>query len=179
MAVGNDSKTSDKFLDGLDSRVAEIKKAQAKQREEAWWRYVREHAKPGESLEEAHKRICRENDVNRTHLDGEQMQEGIETPEQLPTMKEVMRAMPNHIARSSLFAPVAPGRKRMHDRTILVSRSDAVIKFMGKQLDEAQADVWMQAMYEAAKYPLGELVIINRANFLKAIGRAPSGQNYR
>jgi len=67
----------------------------------------------------------------------------------------------------------------MHDRTILVSRSDAVIKFMGKQLDESQADVWMQAMYEAAKYPLGELVIINRAAFLKAIGRAPSGQNYK
>ena len=28
----------------------------------------------------------------------------------LPGLDEFMRTMPNHIARSSLFAPVAPGR---------------------------------------------------------------------
>lgn len=97
----------------------------------------------------------------------------------LPGMSEIMRAMPNHIARSSLFAPVAPGRKKMHDNTVLVSRADAVIRFKGKQLDESQADVWMQAMYEAIKHPLGEPFIINRAGFLREIGRAPSGQNYK
>ena len=97
----------------------------------------------------------------------------------LPGMEEFMRAMPNHIARSSLFAPVAPGRKKIHDGTILVSRCDAVIRFKGKQLDEAQADVWMQAMHEASKRPLGEPVIINRAAFLRAIGRNASGENYR
>lgn len=97
----------------------------------------------------------------------------------LPGLEEFLRAMPNHIARSSLFAPVAPGRKTLHDGTILVSRGDAVIRFYGMQLDEAQADVWLQAMHEAIKQPLGELVIINRAAFLKAIGRTASGQNYR
>ena len=97
----------------------------------------------------------------------------------LPGMDEFMRAMPNHIARSSLFAPVAPGRKKIHDGTILVSRCDAVIRFKGKQLDEAQADVWMQAMHEASKQPLGEPIIINRAAFLRAIGRNTSGENYR
>lgn len=97
----------------------------------------------------------------------------------LKGMEEFMRAMPNHIARSSLFAPVAQGRKKIHDGTILVSRADAVIRFKGRQLDEAQADVWMQAMYEATKQPLGESVIINRAAFLKAIGRNTSGENYR
>lgn len=104
-----------------------------------------------------------------------------DTPAQmfLPGLEEFMRAMPNHIARSSLFAPVAAGRKKMHDGTILVSRGDAMIRFKGKQLDEAQADVWLQAMYEAIKQPLGEPVIINRSAFLKAIGRAGSGQNYQ
>jgi hypothetical protein len=97
----------------------------------------------------------------------------------LPGMEEFMRAMPNHIARSSLFAPVATGRKRIHDGTVLVSRSDAIIRFKGKQLDETQADVWMQAMHEACKQPLGEPVIINRAAFLKAIGRNTSGENYK
>lgn len=97
----------------------------------------------------------------------------------LPGLEEFMRAMPNHIARSSLFAPVARGRRKMHDNTILVSRGDAQIRFSGKQLDEAQADVWMQAMKEAQRQPLGAPVVVNRAEFLKAIGRNTSGVNYR
>lgn len=89
----------------------------------------------------------------------------------LPGLEEFMRAMPNHIARSSLFAPVARGRKKLHKDIVLVSRADAVIKFSGEQLDEAQADVWMQAMHEAGRASLGEPVTINRAAFLQAIGR--------
>lgn len=97
----------------------------------------------------------------------------------LPGMDEFMRAMPNHIARSSLFAPVARGRKKIHKDTVLVSRGDAVIKFWGEQLDEAQADVWMQAMYEAIKVPLGEPVIIERAAFLRSIGRSTGNEQYK
>jgi len=107
-------------------------------------------------------------------------QKAAETHKQLflPGMDEFMRAMPNHIARSSLFAPVARGRRKLHDGTLLVSRDDAEIRFSGKQLDEAQADVWMQCMKEAQRQPLGKPVVVNRAAFLRAIGRAPSGQNY-
>jgi TrfA protein len=97
----------------------------------------------------------------------------------LPGMDEFMRAMPNHIARSSLFAPMARGRHKMHDGSVLQSRGDAEIRFSGKQLDEAQADVWLQAMKEAQRQPLGTSVVINRAEFLRAIGRAESGQNYQ
>jgi hypothetical protein len=108
-------------------------------------------------------------------------QKSAETPRQLwlPGMDEFMRAMPNHIARSSLFAPVARGRRKMHDGTLLVSRGDAEIRYSGKQLDEAQADVWMQCMKEAQRQPLGKPVVVNRAMFLREIGRAPSGQNYQ
>ncbi|AXK65785.1 plasmid stabilization protein [Burkholderia sp. IDO3] len=97
----------------------------------------------------------------------------------LPGLEDFMRAMPNHIARSSLFAPVARGRKRIHKDTVLVSRADAVIKFWGEQLDEAQADVWMQAMYEACRWPLGEPVIIKRAEFLRSIGRQTGNYEYK
>ncbi len=97
----------------------------------------------------------------------------------LPGMDEFMRAMPNHIARSSLFAPVARGRKRTHKGTVLQSRGDAVIKFWGEQLDEAQSDVWMQAMKEAQRQPLGTPVVINRADFLRSIGRTTQGENYK
>ncbi|MEE5090373.1 hypothetical protein V2H26_09965 [Xanthomonas euvesicatoria] len=96
----------------------------------------------------------------------------------LPGLEDFMRAMPNHIARSSLFAPVARGRKKIHKNAELVSRSDATIKFWGEQLDEAQADVWMQAMREAGKKPLGEPVMICRAAFLRAIGRQTGKYEY-
>lgn len=97
----------------------------------------------------------------------------------LPGLDEFMRAMPNHIARSSLFAPVARGRRKLHDGNILESRGDAEIRFSGKQLDEAQADVWMQAMKEAQRQPLGTPVVINRAEFLRSIGRTTQGENYK
>lgn len=97
----------------------------------------------------------------------------------LPGLDEFMRAMPNHVARSSLFAPVAPGRKKLHDGTVLVSRGDATIRFKGKQLDESQADVWLQAMYEASKQPLGEAFVVHRAAFLRSIGRTDTGPNYQ
>ena len=110
-----------------------------------------------------------------------EVEQEAETPKKLflRGMDELMRAMPNHIARSSLFAPVAPGRKKMHKDTVLVSRGDAVIKFWGEQLDEAQADVWLQAMHEAIKHPLGVPVTINRLAFLQAIGRTNTGPNYK
>lgn len=94
-------------------------------------------------------------------------------------LNEFMRAMPNHIARSSLFAPVARGRKAIHKNSLLVSRAEVTIKFWGEQLDEAQADVWMQAMHEATKQPLGEPIAINRAGFLRAIGRKTGSSEYK
>jgi hypothetical protein len=97
----------------------------------------------------------------------------------LPGLEDFMRAMPNHIARSSLFAPVARGRKTIYKDAVLVSRRDVVIKFWGEQLDEAQADVWMQAMHTAIQRPLGEPVIINRAEFLRAIGRQTGNYEYK
>lgn len=102
------------------------------------------------------------------------------TPQQmfLPGMDEFMRAMPNHIARSSLFAPVARGPKKMHDQAVLVTRGDAVITYTGHQLDEAQADAWMQLVHEAKDSELGTPVTMNRSAFLRAMGRATSGQNY-
>ena len=97
----------------------------------------------------------------------------------LPGLSEFTRAMPNHIARSSLFAPVARGTKKIHKDIVLASRKDAVLTFSGEQLDETQADVWMQLMHEAIKFPLGETVPINRARLLRAIGRNTGKYEYQ
>lgn len=96
----------------------------------------------------------------------------------LPGLNPELRAMPNHVARSSLFAPVARGRKMYHDQAILVSRVDATITYTGRQLDELHADAWMQLMFEAKDAPLGQSVVIKRAAFLRAIGRTTSGRDY-
>lgn len=96
----------------------------------------------------------------------------------LPGLDDWLRAMPNSIARSSLFAPIARGKPIHHEQVVLVSRSDAVITYTGYQLDEAKADAWMQLMYEARCVPLGRPVTINRAAFLRAIGRQGCGRDY-
>lgn len=99
-------------------------------------------------------------------------------PPHLPEIGELYRTMPNHIARSSLFAPIGTKPKQIYNDVTLVSRQDAVIKFSGEQLDESQADVWMQVMFEASKFPLGHPVEINRSKFLQAIGRTTTGTNF-
>lgn len=97
---------------------------------------------------------------------------------QLPLWPELDRAIPNHLARSSLFAPIAAGRRKQHDRTEIASRSDVRILFSGKQLDMADCDVFMQALFEAHRAPLGEKVFIKRGTFLKAIGRSTGTTDY-
>jgi len=105
---------------------------------------------------------------------------GAETSRQmfLPGMEEVMRAMPNQVARSSLFAPIAKGRRKFHPETALVSRVDAVMSYTGEQLDEADADLSLQLIYEARLVPLGQPVKINRAAFLRAMGRSTGKSDY-
>lgn len=97
---------------------------------------------------------------------------------QLPLWDDLDRAIPNHIARSSLFAPFARGRRRDHDGTTLTSRSDVMLRYWGKQLDEPDCDVWMQALHEARLTPLGQPVAVTRASFLRKIGRHTGRYEY-
>lgn len=96
----------------------------------------------------------------------------------LPGMAEIVRAMPNPVARSSLFAPIARGRRKFHNDMPLVTRIDAVMSYTGEQLDEADADLALQLIYEARPFPLGQPVTINRAALLRAIGRATGKTQY-
>jgi|SRR5471030_345068 len=97
----------------------------------------------------------------------------------LPSWEETDRAIPNHIARSSLFSPIARGTRILLDKEVIASRSDVTIMFSGKQLDEADCDVWMQTLHEARFEPLGSNIKINRARFLKVLGRAKGSSGYK
>lgn len=96
----------------------------------------------------------------------------------LPGLEEALRAMPNNIALSSLFAPVARGRKKLHKASLLLETPSVVMRFWGEQLDEAQADVWMQLMFLASQAPLGEPIRVNRAQLLRAVGRSVGKAQY-
>ena len=100
----------------------------------------------------------------------------------------------NHLARSSLFAPIRRGKRAMHDGTVLSSQGDVEIRYHGKQLDMADQDVLLHAFNLAAgKKPVDDSagdgdgaeigpdsrILVNRKEFLQAIGMSKSGQNYR
>jgi hypothetical protein len=103
-----------------------------------------------------------------------------EVPEQLflPGIDEAVRAMPNHVARSSLYAPIARGKRRVYWDEPIVTRSDVTITYTGEQLDEADADLTLQLLYTSLKHPLGAMVAFKPAPFLRAMGRSTGKSDY-
>lgn len=103
-----------------------------------------------------------------------------QTPVRLivPGISESARAIPNYIARSAIFAPVRKGLRLMHDDTIFMQGPNILIKGSGKQLSEDHSDIWMHAMYLQTTALLGEAPVINRADFLRGMGRPTGGSQY-
>jgi len=97
----------------------------------------------------------------------------------VPGISEASRAIPNHIARSGIFAPIRRGASIMHKDTVFLSARNIQITGSGEQLSEDHADIWMHAMYLQATCPPGQRPIINRADFLRGIGRNTSGASYQ
>lgn len=94
---------------------------------------------------------------------------------QLPLFpEEDTSALPNYIARTPLFAPIQPGRRKMHDNAVLASPEGVEIRFSGKQLDMADQDVFMLALKWAQGVDLNEPVRCDRADFLRELGWKPS-----
>jgi hypothetical protein len=98
----------------------------------------------------------------------------------LPLFPEQESAMPNHLARSSLFAPIRQGRRKLHERTKLATRSDCTIYYTGKQLDQADADVFLQSLAYLAPpdIKVANPLFISRSAFLKELDRATGNKNY-
>lgn len=91
---------------------------------------------------------------------------------QLPLWPDITRAMPNHIARSQLFAPIQRGSRKVYDREKLASREDVEIFYTGKQLDMADQDVFFQVLELFKHKDLNERYIaVLRSDILKAIGK--------
>lgn len=96
----------------------------------------------------------------------------------LPGFEDALRVLPNHLARGGLFAPIQRGNRKRHNKTEIASRRDVRILYSGLQLDEADRDVFLQLLYEARSFPLGERVYINHARLLKSLGRFTGKSDY-
>lgn len=96
----------------------------------------------------------------------------------LPLFPLLESAMPNHLARSSLFAPIKSGTRQIHEKALMASRGDASIYYSGHQLDMADNDVFLQALRVAQGARLGDSIYFNRAQFLREIGRTTGKSQY-
>jgi hypothetical protein len=96
----------------------------------------------------------------------------------LPLFPLLESAMPNHLARSSLFAPIKTGERLIHEKALMASRVDSSIYYSGHQLDMADNDVFLQALRVAQGVRLGDSIYFNRAQFLRDIGRSVGKSQY-
>lgn len=106
-------------------------------------------------------------------------QKASEQPAQLylPGFDDV-GALPNHLNRSSLIAPIARGRRKHHMQTVMVTRRDCVLEYTGQQLDESDGDLIMALIFFAKNFPLGVPVPLNRAELLRKLERGIGKSQY-
>ena len=98
---------------------------------------------------------------------------------QLPLWPESKRGAPNAVLRGALFAAIQGKGRQYILRKELVSTQDGVtIRYTGGQLDQADLDVWEQALHLARTQALGTECYFTAHGFLKALGRATGKQNH-
>jgi hypothetical protein len=86
-------------------------------------------------------------------------------------------AMPNVIARSALFTPIARGRRKYIKNAVIATRKDVKITFSGETLDMGDSDVFLQIIRIIDQKALGTEIEFKPCSFLKKIGRADGGTN--
>jgi hypothetical protein len=95
---------------------------------------------------------------------------------QLPSCRDSERTIPNIIARSALFGVTRRGTRSYKEEELIASRDDIKIYYTGKTLDQADCTVWMQALNFASV--LGQDIPVNRAGFLKSLGKTTGKKDY-
>ena len=97
---------------------------------------------------------------------------------QLPLWPEPKRGTPNVVLRGALFAAVHKDRQYMHRQELIAAQDGITIRYTGEQLDQADLDVWEQALHLARQQALGTQCRFTEKGFLKALGRQ-SGKSGR
>ena len=90
---------------------------------------------------------------------------------QLPLWAQVCRGVPNSVLRSALFGVMRHGPRSFQQRVQKASVEGVKIIHTGPQLDQADLDVWEQALQLARTGGLGCRIQFTASHFLKSIGR--------
>jgi hypothetical protein len=103
---------------------------------------------------------------------------GEKVGQQLPLWPEDCAAMPTEITRVSLFRLVRRGRRKLMEDVPLESRSDVKVLYTGKDLDQADADLWLACLRIGRGVPMGQRIYTARNDLLREVGRNLSGANW-
>ena len=96
---------------------------------------------------------------------------------QLPLWPEAKRAAPNAVLRGALFAAVHKDRPYL-EGALLAAQDGIAVRFTGKQLNQADLDVWEQVLHLARTQALGTECYFTAHGFLKALGRSTGKMNH-
>lgn len=118
-----------------------------------------------------HVIALQENAAKRSEAAKKEIKVGESRPRQMALFPDDVRVIPNHLARSPLFSPVRPGRRKRRDSELLASPQGFELRVTGEQCDPADGDVFMQIIQESRGKNVGEPFTLNRGDFLKSIGR--------
>jgi hypothetical protein len=107
---------------------------------------------------------------------------------QLPMWPEPVRGGPNPVLRSALFAAIHSKKRQKlgiesspekPPKAVIIAAQDGIIiKYAGLQLNQYDADVFLEALHRARHHPLETECFFTGYDFLKAIGRAVGKLNY-
>ena len=95
---------------------------------------------------------------------------------QLRLWPEELLAAPNSFLRSALFGVVEKGKRTALKEEKLASWPGVELRYTGWRLDQADLDVWTQALH-LTKGHLGYRIVLNESKFLRALGRSKGGSN--
>lgn len=88
------------------------------------------------------------------------------------------RALPNHLASSSLIAlPSVCTQARMVGEK-LVSNQNVDLRYWGKRLSEKDGDLWMQLMHIGRRSTNRQKVKVHAAGLLKGLRETEGGKQY-
>ena len=96
---------------------------------------------------------------------------------QLPLWPEAKRGAPNAVLRGALFAAVHKDRPYL-EGALLAAQGGITVRFTGKQLNQADLDVWEQVLHLARTQALGTECHFTAHGFLKALGRSTGKMNH-
>lgn len=97
---------------------------------------------------------------------------------QLSLWKDPQRAIPNEFVRSALFPAIQPKKAHYVERQRIFSQAGITITFTGKQLTQADLDVFEGIMHIARGMGEGNKVRFTAHQLLKLIGRHTGSSQY-